>query len=155
MKNTPTTTTRIDPREPRFASAVTTAVLVAALLAGPAFGLPLLAIQAAAFAAGGLLGFRMHPYSWLFRRLLRPRLSPPTLLEDERPPRFAQSLGLTLLALAAIGSVTGLPALFILATALALAASALNAALDLCLGCELYLLASRLLDRPVLRRVEA
>lgn len=147
-----TTTVLIDPRGPRFGAAITSAVLAGALLLGPVYGLPLLVLQAVAFGLGSLLGLRHQPYGWVFRRFVRPRLGPPAEWEDERPPRFAQSVGLAFAALALIGALTGLGWLFYLATGFALLAALLNAVFDFCLGCEMYALGLRLRGRPALTR---
>lgn len=138
---------RIDPRGPRFTAAVTTVVLAGVLLAGPQLGLLLLAVQAFAFGAGSLLGLRYQPYGWFFRHHVRPRLSDPADLEDERPPRFAQAVGLGFTLLALAGALAGLNAVFYIAAGFALAAALLNAVFDFCLGCELYLLGMRLRGR--------
>lgn len=137
----------IDPRGPRFGAAITTVVLAATLLAGPTLGLPLLILQAIAFGAGALLGLRYQPYGWVFRRVVRPRLGAPAELEDERPPRFAQSVGLAFAVLGVAGALLGLAGLFYVAVGFALVAALLNAAFDVCLGCEVYLLAQRLRAR--------
>lgn len=137
----------IDPRGPRFGAAVTSVLLAGALLAGPSTGLPLLLVQTFAFAAGALLGLRYQPWGWVFRRYVRPRLAPSADLEDERPPRFAQAVGLGFAVAALTGVLLGVPALFLTATGLALAAALLNAVFGLCLGCELYLLGARLRAR--------
>ena len=142
------TPTQVDPRGPRFGAAVTTVVLAAILVLGPHLGLPLLIIQTFAFGAGSLLGLRYQPYGWAFRRFIRPRLAPPAELEDERPPRFAQTVGLLFAAVALIGAFAGAPALFSVAAGFALIAATLNAVFNFCLGCELYLLGRRLLRKP-------
>lgn len=141
------TPTQVDPRGPRFGAAVTTVVLAAALILGPGLGLPLLIVQTFAFGAGSLLGLRYQPYGWAFRRFIRPRLAAPTELEDERPPRFAQSVGLIFAAVALIGGFAGSPLVFYVATGFALIAATLNAVFDFCLGCELYLVGRRLLGK--------
>ena len=146
MPSTPFTTTtaaRIDPRGPRFAASVTSVVLAGVLIAGPELGLALLALQTIAFAAGALLGLRFQPYGVLFRHLIRPRLAPPAELEDERPPRFAQAVGLSFALTAIAGSLAQLEPLFYVAVGFALAAALLNAVFDFCLGCEMYLFARR------------
>ena len=88
----------VDPRGPRFGAAVTTVVLAVALLTGSAW---LLAAQAVVFALGAA---GRSPYGVLFARLVRPRLGPPAELEDTRPLRFAQAVGLgfALVALAGL-----------------------------------------------------
>ena len=143
----PTTTTRIDPRGPRFGAAVTSVVLAVTLLLGPQWGLPLLAIQLVAFGLGALLGLRYQPYGWVFRRFVRPRLGAPDELEDERPPRFAQSVGLVFALVGLAGALLAAPAVFYIAVGFALVAALLNAVFDFCLGCELYLLGRRVLAR--------
>ncbi len=142
------TPTQVDPRGPRFGAAVTAVVLAAALVLGPILGLPLLIIQTVAFGAGSFLGLRYQPYGWVFRRFVRPRLGAPAELEDERPPRFAQSVGFVFAVVALIGAFAGSPVTFYIATAFALIAATLNAVFDFCLGCELYLLGRRLLGKP-------
>ncbi len=148
MTSEPTgSATRIDPRGPRFGAAITAVVLAGALVLGPGWGLPLLVLQTAAFAAGSLLGLHYQPYGWVFRQFVRPRLGPPAEWEDARPPRFAQSVGLGFAAVAVAGSLTGVAAVFYLAAGFALVAALLNAAFAFCLGCEVYLLSRRVLAR--------
>jgi hypothetical protein len=135
---------QIDPRGPRFAATLTTLVLAAVLLTSPSpLAVGLLAAQTAFFALGAVGGVQRTPYSWLFRRLIRPQLAAPTELEDARPPRFAQAIGLGFAAVALAGYLLGADLLGAVATGLALAAAFLNAAFDFCLGCELYLLLRR------------
>lgn len=136
----------VDPRAPRFGAAITTVMLALILVLGPTspIAVALLIAQVIAFGLGSLIGLRAHPYGWLFRKLVRPRLGPPSELEDEAPPRFAQAVGLGFGLVAAAGLVLGLDALFYAAVALALAAAFLNAAFNFCLGCEMYLLFKRI-----------
>ena len=54
----------------------------------------LLLAQAAVFAVGVAAGPASTPYAWLYRTLVRPRLGPPSEMEDATPPRFAQLCGL-------------------------------------------------------------
>ena len=138
----------IDPRGPQFVAAITAAVLVVALLLAPsAATVALLAVQAAVFAIGSTRGIQHTPYSWLFRTLVRPRLSAPDHLEDPAPPRFAQTVGLGFAVVGLVGFLTGVDALGLAATGLALVAALLNAVFRFCLGCELYLLTKRLTAR--------
>jgi hypothetical protein len=130
----------IDPRGPRFGAAITVAVLAAVLITGNAW---LLAVQAVVFAIGALVGLRYAPYGAVFRRLVRPRLGPPAHTEAEAPPRFAQGVGMIFAALGVLGYASGVTALGIACTALALVAAFLNAAFDLCLGCQVYLFIQR------------
>ncbi|MFC0842658.1 DUF4395 domain-containing protein [Streptomyces noboritoensis] len=137
---TPAVPVRIDPRGPRFAAGLTTLVLL--LVLATSSGVALVA-QAVVFALGAILGLRWSPYGWLYRRLVRPRLGPPQELEDERPPRFAQAVGLGFAVVGAAGYLSGAAWLGIAASAAALAAAFLNAVFGYCLGCELYLLGVR------------
>ena len=139
---------QIDPRGPRLAASLTTVVLAAVLVLAPSpVAVALLLAQTVLFAAGAVGGVQRTPYSWLFRRLVRPRLGPPTALEDARPPRFAQAVGLAFALVALAGFGTGLTVLGLVATGLALAAAFLNAAFGFCLGCELYLLLKQAVPR--------
>jgi hypothetical protein len=139
---------RIDPRGPRLAATLTSLVLAVVLVTAPSTtATVLLVVQAALFAIGALAGVQRSPYGWLFKRLVRPRLAPPTELEDAAPPRFAQTVGLAFALVALAGFVTGVTALGLVATGLALAAAFLNAAFGFCLGCELYLLVRRAAPR--------
>ena len=130
----------IDPRGPRFAALITTAVLAVVLVTGSVW---LLAAQAVVFAVGAFFGLRYAPYGLLYRRLIRPRLGPPIELEPEAPPRFAQAVGLAFAVAGVAGYAAGLAWLGMAATAAALAAAFLNAAFALCLGCEMYVLVRR------------
>src|SRR5436305_14195514 len=122
----------VDPRGPRFGAAVTTLVLAAVLVTGSGW---LLVAQAVVFAIGAVAGLRWAPYGVLYRRLVRPRLAPPTELEAEAPPRFAQGVGLLFAVVGAVGYLSGATVLGVVATAMALIAAVLNAAFDVCLGC--------------------
>ena len=131
---------RVDPRGPRFAAALTSVLLAATLLTGSPW---LLALQGVVFALGTFRGIQATPYSWLYRRLVRPRLAPPAELEDVRPLRFAQAVGLGFAVLGLIGAAAGSTPVFLVATGFALAAAFLNAAFGYCLGCEVYLIIRR------------
>ena len=130
----------VDPRGPRFAAWVTTAVLAVVLVTG---WWPLLAAQAVVFAIGAFAGFGVAPYSILYRKLVAPRLGPTDEREDTAPLRFAQAVGFGFAVVGVLGYATGLTALGTVATAFALAAAFLNAAFAFCLGCETYLLIRR------------
>lgn len=134
----------IDPRGPRVVAALTTVVLAAALLLSPSgWAVGLVAAQAVVFGIGAVAGVRRSPYSWLFATLVRPHLGAPRELEDEAPPRFAQTVGLGFAVAALLGYGAGLDLLGAAATGLALAAAFLNAVFGYCLGCEMYLLIKR------------
>ena len=138
--NEKNSTLTIDARGPRF-SAVLTAVVLAAALATQS--LWVISAQAIVFAIGAFRGPQFTPYAYFFRRVIKPRLKSAVIIEDVRPPQFAQSVGLVFALAAIAGSITGISALFVIATGFALAAAFLNAAFNLCLGCEVYLLLLR------------
>jgi hypothetical protein len=138
----------IDPRGPRFAAWVTTAVLIAVLLTGSAW---LAAAQAAVFAFGAFAGLRFSPYGAFYRAVIAPRLPPPAQREAAAPVRFAQGVGFAFVAVAAAGFAAGLSPLGLVATAFALAAAALNAVFGICLGCEVYMRLPGALQRRLRR----
>ena len=130
----------IDPRGPRFGAVITVVVLAVVLITGSAW---LLAAQTLVFAAGALAGLRYAPYGVVYRRLIRPRLGPPARTEAEAPPRFAQGVGMVFALGGVLGYASGATGVGIAFTALALVAAFLNAAFDICLGCQAYLLIQR------------
>lgn len=135
----------IDPRGPRFGAAVTAVLLVVTLLVGngPAATV-LLTVIALMFLLGAARGVQRTVQGLAYKRWLRPRLSPPSELEDPRPPRFAQLVGLIVVGVGLLLAAVGVPNAVPIAAAVALVAAFLNAAFGLCLGCELYLLLRRL-----------
>ncbi|MEU9444277.1 DUF4395 domain-containing protein [Streptomyces sp. NPDC048304] len=130
----------IDARGPRFAAAVTTAVLAVALSLENVW---VLGWQTLVFALGAAAGVQRSPYGWAFRTAVRPRLGPPKEFEAPEPPRFAQAVGLVFAGLGLVGFGVGPTWLGLAATGAALAAAFLNAAFGYCLGCEMFLLLKR------------
>ncbi|CAB4921972.1 MAG: DUF4395 family protein [Actinobacteria bacterium] len=144
----PDARTTVDPRGPRFGASITVVVLAAALItAGSTFGLVLIAWQTLVFGLGAFIGLYAQPYGVVFRKLICPRLTPPTELEDAAPPRFAQLVGFAFLAVALVATLAGAPSVAIVAVGFALGAAFLNAAFNFCLGCEMYLISKRVLVR--------
>lgn len=147
-----TTPAGIDPRGPRFAATVTSVLLLLALglsLIGTASdpgpldpGFLLLAVVALLFL-WGVLSPATAPWGVLFRTVVRPRLAPPTDLEDPRPPRFAQGVGLAVVAIGLVLHLMGVPWALPIAAGAAFIAAFLNAAFAFCLGCQIYLLLQR------------
>lgn len=172
----------LDPRGPRFAASITSALLLVATflgltglsaqssaasfgwfayqpLAGASFSawvLPsatlvqrvldpafLLTVVIAALFLWGVLSPTTSPWGVLFRKVVRPRLTPPAELEDPRPPRFAQGVGLFVVGIGLLLQLVGVPLALPIATAMAFIAAFLNAAFGFCLGCQLYLLLQR------------
>ncbi len=134
----------IDPRGPRFTAVVTLVLLAAALLVSTPLAAAIVALQAAFFLTGVTLGVQRTPTALVFKSLIRPRLAPPRELEDARPPRFAQGVGLVFTIVALIGFATGAALVAQVAIGFAIVAALLNAVFGLCLGCELYLTGLRL-----------
>ncbi|MGW9181793.1 DUF4395 domain-containing protein [Agromyces sp. NPDC055661] len=137
----------IDPRGPRFTAGITAVLLLVVAVLG--FGGAdlaawlLLAALAALFAWGAFAGVRRHPFGLLFKRFVRPRLSPPDELEDPRPPTFAQGVGFAVTVVGVLLGAIGLPLAVPIAASLAFVAAFLNAVFGYCLGCQLYLLLVR------------
>ncbi|MBD8479297.1 DUF4395 domain-containing protein [Microbacterium sp. CFBP 8794] len=160
---------RIDVRGPRFAASITAVLLliatvlsltgvatahetsspngwllpqvsVVARIVDPGF---LLLLVIALLFVWGVASPRTAPWGVLFRRVVRPRLSPPTEFEDPRPPRFAQGVGLFVTAVGLVLHLAGVPWALPIAAAMAFVAAFLNAAFGLCLGCQLYLVLQR------------
>ncbi|WP_456823406.1 DUF4395 domain-containing protein [Cellulomonas sp. P5_E12] len=142
--STPSTPAGIDPRGPRFGAALTLVLLIVVLLLGttPA-AYAVLAVVVASFALGAFGGVGRTWQAWVFKKVVRPRLAPPTELEDPRPPTFAQLVGLVITGAGLLLGLLGVSAAVPVAAALALVAAFLNAVFGLCLGCELYLLGLR------------
>lgn len=150
MSEQQATTSRplVDPRGPRFGATITTVVLAVALVMVPSVAATaLIAVQTVVFGLGAFLGLRAAPYGWLYRTVVRPRLGPPTEMEEEAPPRFAQGVGFVFAATALVAMLLGWNGLAIAAVALAIVAAFLNAAFGYCLGCEVYLLLRRVTAR--------
>ena len=109
-------------------------------VADPAF---LLLLVIALLFVWGVAWPRTAPWGVLFRRVVRPRLKPPTDLEDPRPPRFAQGVGLFVVTIGLVLHLFGVPWALPISAAAAFIAAFLNAVFGLCLGCQLYLVLQR------------
>jgi hypothetical protein len=106
----------------------------------PAF---LLLLVIAVLFAWGALSPHTAPWGVLYRKVVQPRLRPPSEFEDPRPPRFAQTVGLFVSVVGLVLQLAGVPWGLPIAAAAAFVAAFLNAAFGLCLGCQLYLLLQR------------
>ena len=142
----------IDARAPRFNQAVVGTLSLVAFLVD---WWPLYAILAGQFALGLAFGRRWCLPCLLYFEVLQPRLGEGPI-EDARPPRFANQVGLVVLAAASIAHAAGAEvlgwALGLMVAALAL----LSAATGFCAGCELYKLGARLrgIRRHALDRID-
>ena len=135
----------IDPRGPRFGAALTSVLLVAAILLGhSAAGIAVLGVVMASFALGAARGVQGTWQGAVFAVFVRPRIGAPAERENPAPPRFAQAVGLLItgvgLVLALLGVTWSVPVF----AGIALVAAFLNATFGFCLGCELYLIGKRL-----------
>ncbi|MET0932354.1 MAG: DUF4395 domain-containing protein [Mycetocola sp.] len=154
----------IDPRGPRFAAGITAVLLIVGTflaligassrtgttplerITDPGF---LVLLVADLLFVWGFVSPRTAPWGALFKRAIRPRLAPPAELEDPRPPRFAQVVGLFVVTVGLLLHVAGVPWALPVAGAAAFVAAFLNAVFGLCLGCQLYLAFARIgLIRP-------
>lgn len=137
----------IDPRGPRFGATITATLLLItvflALIGAQTAATILLTLIVALFAWGAFAGIARHPYGAIFKALVRPKLAPPTELEDPRPPTFAQLVGLIVTGVGLLLALLGVPAAVPIAAAFAFVAAFLNAAFGYCLGCQIYLLLVR------------
>ncbi len=136
---------KVDPRGPRFGAAITSTVLAIVLLTTPStLATALLSVQTLVFALGAFAGLQFHPYGWIFRKFVRPRIGAPAEMEDSAPLRFAQLVGFLFAITGLVSLLTGATNVALIAIGFALAAAFLNAAFNICLGCEMYLLGKRL-----------
>lgn len=137
----------IDPRSPRLGAGITAVLLLVdiflALIGATTAAAILLLAIALLFAWGAFAGIRRHPYGVLYRRLVQPRLAPPTEREDPAPPTFAQGVGLVVTGAGLILHLLGVPSALPVAAGLAFVAAFLNAVFGYCLGCQIYLLLMR------------
>ena len=137
----------IDPRSPRFGAGITAVLLLVVVglnLAGAFLASTIIfTLLVALFAWGAFAGIRRHPYGAIFRALIRPRLKPPTELEDPAPPTFAQGVGFVITGVGLALHLAGVPYALVIAASAAFIAAFLNSVFAYCLGCQIYLLLVR------------
>ncbi|MEN9714947.1 MAG: hypothetical protein RJA35_414 [Actinomycetota bacterium] len=141
--------TQIDPRGPRFGATITNVLSAIIFYLAldkdtEATGAVLFGIAAVLFLIGTVFGTSKHPFGWLFRTFVKPRLSAPKELEDSRPPQFAQAVGLFVSVIGLVLFVSGVPYGLAFAAGALFIASALQAYIGFCLGCQMYLGLKRL-----------
>ena len=142
-----TTPRGIDPRGPRFTASITAILLLTviglALAGAGAAATVLFAVLVIIFAWSATQGVARHPFGLFFKAVIRPRLAPPTELEDPIPPTFAQGVGFAITAVGLVLHLLGVPYALVIAASLAFIAAFLNAVFAFCLGCQIYLLLVR------------
>ncbi len=143
MANTPTP---IDPRGPRTNQAVLAGALLIGFLAD---WRPVVAIFALVLLLGAAFGPRYGPVLRFYAVVIKPRLGPPSELEDPRPPRFAAAIGVAFLVASGLAFLAGAPGLGWALALVVAALAGLAAVTGLCVGCEVYLWLARLRGRPL------
>ena len=133
----------IDERAPRFNQAVVGAVSLLAVVTGWWWLYALLALQ---LALGLTLGRRWCLACVAYFELVQPRLGEGRL-EDARPPRFANMIGLAVLTAAAAASLAGLELLGAALGGLVALLALLAAATGFCAGCTAFKLGYRVTGR--------
>lgn len=135
---------QIDPRGPRFGAAIINVFSIIIFFlaldeATVATAQAVLAIVWVSFLWGTLFGNTKHPFGLLYKKVVRPRLAAPKELEDARPPRFAQFVGLVVTSIGFLLSALAVPYGIAIAAGALFAASTLQAYFGFCLGCQIYL----------------
>ena len=130
----------IDARAPRTNQAIVGTLSLVAILTGWWGILAVLALQ---LAIGLTFGRRYCLPCLLYFELIQPRLGEGPI-EDSRPPRFANVVGVTFLTAASVAYATGLVPVGQALAGIVAALALLAAATGLCVGCEIYRLAARL-----------
>ena len=133
----------IDERAPRVNQAVVGAVALLGVATGWWWLYALLALQ---LALGLTLGRRWCLACVAYFELIQPRLGEGRL-EDARPPRFANMVGLGVLTAATLASLVGLDLLASALGALVASLALLAAATGFCAGCSAYKVGYRLTGR--------
>ena len=127
----------IDPRGQRFGAAGSAIVLVLALVVN---AWPVIAGVGVLLALSAGLGTRLFLFSRPWPVLRRWLAIGPSELEHEMPPRFAQALGATFLALGIAFLAAGLASWESIPVLAVVALQTLLAATGFCVGCRLFFL---------------
>jgi hypothetical protein len=131
----------IDARAPRFNQVVVGSVSLLAVVTG---WWPLLALLALQLGIGLTLGRRWCLPCVAYFELIQPRFGEGPL-EDSRPPRFANKIGLAVLSGASLAYLVGLPVLGAALGLLVAALALLAATTGFCVGCWIYKIAAPVL----------
>jgi len=130
----------IDSRGPRFNQATIGLLALVSVVTG---WWPLLAILALQLAVGLTLGRRYCLPCLAYFELVQPRFGEGPI-ENARPPRFANMVGVVVLGAASLAHALGLAALGWALALLVAGLALLAAATGLCAGCELYRFGARI-----------
>jgi hypothetical protein len=130
----------IDPRGPRVNQGVLTVALLLGFLADWRAVIPIFAVV---LLLGAAFGHRYGPVLRFYAEVVKPRLGPPSEMEDPRPPRFAAAVGVVFLGAATIALAAGAPGLAWALALIVAALAGLAAITGICIGCELYLVLAR------------
>ncbi len=103
----------------------------------------LLALVALQLAVGLTFGRRFCLPCLAYFELIQPRFGEGPL-EDSRPPRFANQVGVAVLGSATVAYLAGLPTVGAVLGLLVAALALLSAATGFCTGCEMYKVSARL-----------
>jgi hypothetical protein len=136
-------TSVIDRRAPRFNQGVVGVLAAVAVGVGPWW---LLALLAAQLAFGLTFGRRWCLPCLAYFELVQPRFGEGPL-EDARPPRFANLVGVVFLTAASVCFAAEWTVAGVVLGAIVAALALLAAATGLCAGCEAYKLGYRLTGR--------
>jgi hypothetical protein len=129
----------IDARAPRFNQAVVGALSLVTAFTGWWGFVAALAVQ---LAVGLSFGRRYCLACVFYFEVVQPRIGEGEL-EDARPPRFANMVGVVFLTAATLAYATGFVVLGTILAGIVAALALLAAATGLCVGCEIYKLAAR------------
>jgi hypothetical protein len=130
----------IDSRAPRTNQAVIGALSLLAFLIGAEW---LIAVLAAQLAIGLTFGRQYCLPCLFYFEVIQPRFGEGPI-EDSRPPRFANMVGVAFLGSATLAFVLGVPALGWTLALIVSGLTLLAATTGLCAGCEMYKLSARM-----------
>lgn len=130
----------IDARAPRFNQAAIGFLSLVGVVAG---AWPVFALLALQLGVGLRFGRRYCLACVAYFELVQPRLGEGPI-EDSRPPRFANQVGLVVLSAATAAHVVGQPVIGNALGGLVAGLALVAAATGLCVGCEMYRIGARI-----------
>ncbi len=130
----------IDARAPRTNQAIVGSLSIVAFVTG---WWPILALLAAQLAIGLVFGRRYCLPCLLYFDVIQPRFGEGPI-EDSRPPRFANMVGVVFLGGATVAHAVGLATIGWVLGLIVAALALLAAITGLCVGCEMYRIGARI-----------